>query len=493
MIQTSRCWRRIRQLLVILLLALVLPSHARGETVPTVRAGEADGAIRIDGVLDEPAWGRAGRIANLTQQEPEPGVPTPHDTEVLVLVDDENLYIGVICHDPNPQWIIVHTMQHDGNFSGDKIALVFDTFGDQRRGYYFETNAVGACLEGLISGPEEFSADWDGIWDAHTRRTRDGWIAEIRIPAQTLRFTPGAESWGFNVERWVARDRIVLRWAGTSLDARFQDLRRAGRLEGIGRLRQGRGLGISPYGLGRRNSDLATDYSTVELDGGLDITYNVTPRVTAVLTLNSDFSETEVDNRQINLTRFPLFLPEKRAFFLKGSNLFSFGAGLHYDFIPFFSRRIGLYQGELVPLRGGVKVLGQVGKWSLAVLDAVMGESALTERTNLLAGRLLYDVTEHLTLGTIVTDGDPRGDCDNTLVGVDAIWQTSTFRGEKNLSVGGWFTWTGRDTIGGQPTGWGLKIDYPNDLWDVFFIYKEFGDGLNPALGFLPRPGTRWY
>ncbi len=460
---------------------------------PVVKAGQVNGRIRLDGVLDEPAWRNAGIIPDLTQQEPQPGEPTPYRTEVLVLVDRQNLYIGFVCHDPDPSAITVHTMQRDGNMYGDAVAVVFDTFGDRRRGYYFKINTAGARLDGLISGTEDVSTDWDGIWDARTRRTPDGWSAEIRIPAQSLRFMPGAESWGFNVQRWIARDRIMLRWAGTTLDASFEDLRRAGRLEGVAGLRQGKGVSISPYSLAERDADLGDGHRTVKGNGGLDVTYNLTPDLAAVLTLNTDFAETEVDNRQVNLTRFPLFFPEKRSFFVEGSNLFSFGSGLGYSFIPFFSRRVGLYHGRQVPLLGGGKVLGQVGHWNLALLDAVTGNSAAAESANLLAGRMAYDVNKHFTVGAIVTNGDPDGVHDNTLAGLDALWQTSTFRGDKNLSLGEWVAWTGGNAAEGRRTGWGFKLDYPNDLWDIFFTYKEFGDGLDPALGFLPRPGTRWY
>ena len=484
---------RFHRAAVLLLLLAGVAQLAATDAMPVVKAKQVEGKIRIDGMLDEPAWRNAGVIPDLIQQEPKPGEPTPFRTEVLMLVDDQNLYIGFVCHDPDPALITVHTMQRDGNMYGDAVAVVFDTFGDRRRGYYFEINTAGARLDGLISGSEDISTDWDGIWDARTRRTQDGWSAEIRIPAQSLRFTPGAESWGFNVQRWIARDRIMLRWAGTTLDAGFQDLRRAGRLAGVTGLRQGKGLSVSPFILAYRETDLRAGQRTAQGDYGLDVTYNLTPDLTAVLTLNTDFAETEVDNRQVNLTRFPLFFPEKRSFFVEGSNLFAFGAGLGYSFIPFFSRRVGLYDGNRVPLLAGSKVLGQVGKWNLALLDAVTGNIASTESTNLLAGRMAYDVNNHFTVGTVITDGNPDGLHNNTLVGVDALWQTSTFRGNKNLSIGEWVAWTGGNTTSDQRTGWGFKLDYPNDLWDMFLLYKEFGDGLDPALGFLPRPGTRWY
>ena len=491
--------RRLPALVALALLLLAaapaLPAPAPGAAAGhVVVAGRATGPVRIDGVLDEPDWGRAGVIPDLVQQDPHPGEPTPFRTEVRVLVDDRNLYFGITCIDPEPDRIAIHTMQRDGNMRGDDtVMLVLSTLGDHRRGYAFRVNAAGARLDGLISDPEDFSTDWDGIWDARARRTPEGWVAEIRIPAQTLRFTPGADAWEFNVERYVARDRMTLRWAGTTLDSFITDFRRAGKLAGVGELRQGRGLSISPYGLVRYHRVRGTDDEATQGDGGLDVTWNMTPEMTAVLTVNTDFAETEVDTRQVNLTRFPLFFPEKRSFFLEGSNLFRFGSGLHADFIPFFSRRVGLYHGRQVPIDAGVKLLGQSGRWGVALLDVQTGDAPGARSTNLFAGRVTYDVDEHLTVGAIGTNGDPDGVHDNYLYGFDVLWQTSTFRGDKNFSVGAWAATTGGDVPDGDQSGWGLKVDYPNDLWDVFFVYKQFGEAMDPALGFLPRPGTRWF
>jgi hypothetical protein len=180
-------------------------------------------------------------------------------------------------------------------------------------------------------------------------------------------------------------------------------------------------------------------------------------------------------------------------FFLEGSDIFEFGVGLGQDFIPFFSRRIGLYDGEIVPLLGGVKLLGRVGSWGVAALAVQADQTELTEKTRLFSGRVTYDVNEHLTLGAIATDGDPEGQRDNSLGGVDWLWRTSSLGGDKNFSVGGWAAASRGDTPEGSRSGWGFKVDYPNDLWDVYGIVKKFGSGLDPALGFLPRPGTLWY
>jgi hypothetical protein len=477
--------------------ALAFAAHAQGaQPNGPVRivAGKATSPIHLDGVLDEPAWQQAGVISNLTQQSPHPGAPTAFHTEVRILVDGDTLYLGVTCFDPDPPKIAVHTMQRDGDMDGDDtVAFVLDTFGDRVTGYYFRINAAGARQDGLINDPENISLDWDGIWDARASTGPQGWTAEIAMPARTLRFPTGQAFWGFNIERSVPRDRVTLRLAGISLDARLADFRRDAELAGVGDLRQGLGLSISPYGLVEAARDFTVPDTEDQLKAGLDVSYNLGPALAGVLTLNTDFAETEVDTRQINLTRFPLFYPEKRQFFTDGANQFAFGIGIAEEFIPFFSRQVGLYQGEQVPLLGGVKLIGRQGRWGIGVLDVQTKDIPQAPGSNLFAGRVTYDVDEHLRLGTIATDGNPDGVSSNSLVGVDAIWRTSTFHGDKNFTVGAWAAGSGGDIPAGKRTGYGFKIDYPNDLWDVMLTFKEFGDALDPALGFLPRPGTRWY
>jgi Domain of unknown function (DUF5916) len=474
-----------------------------------VVAGRKSGEIRLDGILDEEAWRQAGVIPDLVQQSPRPGEPTPYHTEIRFLADDEVLYFGITCVDPEPGRIVVHTLQRDGDFSGDdSFAFVIDTFGDRRNGYLFRINAAGARQDGLISGTPDVSLDWDGVWDARTRKTPTGWTAEIEIPSRTLRFNPGLSAWGFDAERNVARDRLVLRWSGTTLDSFLSDLRRAGRLEGIEGLKQGRGLSVSPYGLVRSHRDLDGRDAFVRGDAGLDVTYNFTPELAAVVTANTDFAETEVDTRQINLTRFDLFFPEKRPFFLEGSNLFDFALGLETDFIPFFSRRVGLLDQDQIPLDAGAKLLGRAGRWGIAVLDVKTGEAPPAPDTNLFAGRATFDASDHLRLGALVTRGNPDGVHENLLGGLDAVWRTSSLFGDKNLSLSAWGARSGGDppeSVGGQAPGggsivqlgrrggWGLRGEYPNDLWYLSLAVNQFDDALEPGLGFLPRPGTRVY
>src|SRR5262245_8359705 len=472
-----------------------LPVRAqdRSTDLPALTAAVTTETVQLDGSLDEPAWQHAAAVV-LTQQAPRPGEPTPYRTEVRVLVDPENLYFGITSDDPDPGRVAIHSLQRDTDLAtDDTVTIALDTFRDRRTAYFFQINAGGSRTDGLISGPEELSRDWDGIWDAATRRGPSGWTAEIRIPAATLRFPKDSDVWGLNVERSVPRDLLFLRWSGATLDAKFDDLSRAGTLSGVRGLRQGLGLSIVPYALAQYVDEPFTGREFVKGQAGGDVRYSFTPQLDGVLTARPDFAETEADARQINLTRFPLFFPEKRAFFLEGSNLFRFGLGLDEELIPFYSRRVGLFDGNVVPIDVGAKVLGQAGRFGIAVLDAQTAAAGGAERANLFAGRMTYDVDQHLRVGAVGTNGDPSGVAANWLAGGDAVWRTSHFQGDKNFFVGVWGAGSGGAPSNGRRTGYGIKIDYPNDLWDVNFRFDEFGDALEPALGFLPRFGIRRY
>jgi len=434
----------------------------------------------------------------LTEQAPRAGLtPKEFRTEVRVVAANDRLYFGFTCHDPEPKKIAVHTLQRDGDVSGDdSVSIVLDTYGDRRTGYFFQINAAAARVDGLISGPDGLSLDWDGIWDARTQRTAEGWTAEVVIPTRTLSFGRGLGSWGMNIERYIPRTRVTLRWASPVLDASLYDFTRAGALEGLEGLEQGLGLEFAPYTLGRASSHFDGAGHAWQAATGGEFTWKITPQFVTVFTANTDFAETEVDARQINLTRFPLFFPEKRAFFLEGSNQYEFGLGLTEQFIPFFSRTIGLLNGDVIPLDGGVKVNGRVGRWNIAALDVETRDtktanSGFVPGTNLFAGRISYDVTDKLRIGTLVTNGTPTGIGTNRLAGLDAVYRTSTFLKNKNLALGSWFARTDGDVGSGQREGWGVKVDYPNDLWDCYSSFNVYGDSLDPALGFLPRPATR--
>ncbi len=486
------------------LLLLLLGAHALGQSGPLVTAPfPTKSAIKLDGRLDEPEWASAPVIL-LTQQSPWPGRASPYRTEVRVLVSQDSLYFGFKCFDPEPNKIAIHTLQRDGDLTGDDtISIVLDTYGDGRTGYFFQTNAGGARVDGLISTATTVALDWDGIWDVRTARTDNGWTAELVIPARTLSFTRGRRTWGFNVERFIAREHMTLRWASPTLDSFLYDVSRAGSLRGIEILHEGRGIEASPYVSGKMTDDFSLHGRGWQAAAGSDFSWRIAPQMTAVVTVNTDFAESDIDTRQINITRFPLFFPEKRAFFLEGANQFDFGLGLNKTevarygvgiaFLPFFTRRIGLREGIPIPIDAGIKLSGRTGKWNIGLLDVQTRETDTVPAANLFGSRISYDVNDRLRIGTIVTHGDPETFLSNTLVGFDAVWRTSKFMGNKNLLAGSWVAANTAKTGPGSRSGWGLELDYPNDKIECDFGIHQFGESLSPALGFLAQPGTRWY
>jgi len=447
-------------------------------------------AIHLDGRLDEPAWKDAKPIGPLIQREPKEGAPASEATEVRVLFTPDMLYFGITCHDRTPKAIVSTQLTRDADLDvDDSVFIVIDPFFDQRNGFFFGVNAAGARVDGQVSNnSEDPNRDWDGIWDARTRITADGWVAEIAVPFKTLRFKPGATTWGLNVERRIKRHNETDRWAAPRLNVWFTNLAEAGHLEGLSGIRQGRGLDIKPYVLGGMVNEDG------KVQAGADLFKNLTPNLNASLTVNTDFAETEVDERQINLTRFPLFFPEKRAFFLEGSGVFDLAGtgGYHRDLIPFFTRRIGLLEGEEVPITAGAKVIGRASNYNIGFLDVQTRDTKDNPLAgqNLLAARVSRNVFEQSWIGGMVTRGNPAGTGGNYLVGADARLATSSFGGDKNLSLDMFLLRTDDDERGAD-YAFGAWLDYPNDLWDVSISAKQIGENFHPALGFVPRAGVR--
>jgi hypothetical protein len=475
---------------------LVAPAiHAQDRMVtPRAVATSTTESIHVDGLLDEPAWARAVPIGPLLQRDPDEGAAPSEETEVRVLIDADNLYFGVTCRDRTPSAIVSTQLARDADLDvDDRILIVIDPFFDHRNGFFFAVNPAGARADGQISNnSERLSLEWDGIWNARARITTEGWTAEIEIPFKSLRFKPGQSVWGLNVERQIKRFQEHDRWASPRRDLWIGNLTAAGQLEGLTALRQGRGFDIRPFvSAGEENS-------RGRFKGGLDLVKNVTPNLTASATFNTDFAETEVDARQINLTRFDLFFPEKRTFFLEGAGVFDV-AGLgnqNADLIPFFSRTIGLRDEQEVPILFGVKVSGRQAGYNIGLLDVRTRHTILDEGPlagqNLLALRVSRNLFEQSSIGIIGTHGNPSsGRSGNTLLGVDARLATSRFRRGQNLSLDLYALRTqgGASTRAGH--AYGFRLDYPNDLWDIVLHWKRIGEGFDAAMGFVPRTGIR--
>nr|MDQ3421138.1 DUF5916 domain-containing protein [Acidobacteriota bacterium] len=363
-------------------------------------------------------------------------------------------------------------------------------------GYVFAVNPSGARYDALINpGGETEKVEWDGIWEAATQRTASGWSAEIWIPVQTLSFNPDLREWHFNVQRRIQRKLETDRWAFPARQYQVTQTSRAGRLTGLPGFDLGLGLTVRPS-ITSGGGIPAPDASlNGEFQPSLDVTQRLGANVLASVTINTDFAETEVDTRRTNLTRFPLFFPEKRTFFLEGDDIFAFGLGLNQDILPYFSRRIGLVGGREVPILGGSKINGRAGHTNFGGL--VVGTNdvrgVVDNKALMAVGRVKQNIWRESWVGAIATVGDPLGRSGSWLTGADFTYATSRFRGNKNLLIGGWGLATGRDELGNDATAHGLKIDYPNDLWDIAFTYKRIGRDFEPSLGFVPRPAVHLY
>ena len=484
--------------LPLLMAAAAFAAPAEAEP-PVAKAVRTDVRIRLDGKLDEPVWRLAEPIGPLTQVNPREGDPPSEVTEVRVLYDSDAIYFGVRCLDRDPGAIVATQLARDSELEvDDYLAVVLDPFFDHRNGFFFRVNPAAARADGQVSNNSEHtSLDWDGIWNAGAHISEEGWTVEIAIPFKTLRFKPGQTTWGLNVERQIKRRNETGRWAGARRDVWLTNLAEAGRLEDLPVVRQGKGLDIRPYGLIRRDPFDPGRQGKSEwmVDGGFDVSKNLTPNLNASFTVNTDFAETEVDARQVNLTRFPLFYPEKRPFFLEGAGVFE-TAGVSIwdpDLLPFFSRRIGLYEGQEVPILAGGKITGRQSRYNIGFLDVQTGhkDDLGLPAQNLLAARVSRDIFRQSFVGAIVTRGNPSGQGDNSLIGADARFATSTFRGDKNLSFDMFLYRTQDEASDTSDWAGGFWLDYPNDLWDIRLQGKQIGDNFRPALGFVPRTGIR--
>ena len=475
------------------------PSATVAAIRPTLRALTQRGLIRIDGLLDESDWSSADSIADLTQIEPVEGARATGRTVVRILVSADALVIGIRADAGDSTGLVSFARDRDAILTNeDHVKIVLDTYRDGRTGYVFAINPNGARYDALVSGQGETeNANWDAVWESATTRTATGWTAEIRIPVRSILFRPGLTSWGLNVQRRVQRHLETDRWASPERDYKITQTFRAGELTGIPAFSLGLGLSVRPSittggGVPASGADVSTN-----ADVSLDATQLIGANTLASLTVNTDFAETEIDTRRTNLTRFPLVFPEKRTFFLQGADIFDFGFGTYDDVRPFFSRRIGLLDGAEVPIRVGGKVNGRARGTNYGALlvrtgDIVRaGDSVATQGSGVGVLRLKQNVLRESSVGLIGTFGDPRGRAGSFTAGADVTYQTSRFRGDKNFLAGTWGLTSGREGLTGKHAAFGAQIDYPNDLWDIAANYKYLGDGFDPSLGFVPRPGVQ--
>ncbi len=488
--------KRTGFLIFTLLILQAISLSAQEGSRLVLHAGSNTGGFVFDGVVDEACWRSADSISNLTMVEPvEGGTPT-FRTVVRVLATEKEIILGIVCYDDHPDKIVSFSKAKDSYLRGeDYIKFAFDTYLDGRTGYIFAVNPNGARYDALSEKHGEHEdQNWDGIWDAKTHRGPDYWSLEVRIPVRSLTFRKDLHSWGFNIERRIQRLQETDRWSGARMDYNVAQVIVAGLLEDLPPFNLGIGMTIKPSLVGDISRQ-AGESRVYDWKPSLDMIQRITPEITAQLTVNTDFAETEVDTRRTNLTRFSLFFPEKRQFFLEGADIYSFGLGLSpHSLLPFNSRRIGLYQGNEVPLVVGGKINGKVNKTNFGALMTHMGKLDTTlSPTNLGVVRVKQNIMKESTVGMIATLGDPSGLSGSAMAGVDFTYRTSHYRGDKNLLAGVWGLYNWREDLAGDRSAFGLTVDYPNDKWDIFGSFRRVGTDFNPSLGFVPRRGIYAY
>jgi hypothetical protein len=472
--------------------------------------------ITIDGVLDEPIWRTAGTIGDLTQRQPDEGRSPTQRTDITLLYDRDSLYVGVVAYDSEPQRVIGTQMARDGSLaSDDRVEILLDTFRDQRSAFYFATNPSGALVDGLVANGQ-LNADWDAIWDVRTRRTDQGWTAEFAIPFKSLSFPSDRTVWGFNIARHVYRRLEEDRWSGARLSTQLYQLSEAGEITNLAGLTQGIGLDVRPFLAGRWLRVGSEDDGSAK--PGLDVFYNITPSLKLTATFNTDFGETEVDARQINLSRFSVLFPEKRSFFLQGAGVFNFAsigpepaggippAGA--DVYPFFSRQIGLLAGQEVPIDAGVKLTGTVGRTDVGLLAVRTGDLRIEDlpivgEKNFLIGRVKRNLLKQSYVGAIFTSGHPAEGQSGQTYGADMRLATSRFLGrQNNFVVNGYAVRSVNEDAPGRRSGgegggrdwsYGFSAHYPNDKFSAQIAYREIQENFKPALGFVQRDNVRLF
>ena len=477
-----------------------------------LRDGES---VVIDGALDEAVWQRAVPVSDFKQRDPRPGDDATERTEVRVAIDGRRLLIGVVCFDSEPDRLLANQMQRDQPFSGDdRFLWGLDTYLDGRTGYFFEINPAGAMGDGLVTGPggggggggnfgANMNKSWDGIWIARVQRTAQGWVAEIEIPFRTLNLNPNTDAWGINFQRTVRRKNEESLWTGWQRTEGLLRMSNAGRLTGLGPVDRGVGLELKPYGVASVGNapGAGLPATTTDANAGLDVFYNITPGLRANFTFNTDFAETEVDQRRTNLTRFPLFFPERREFFLEGSSFFDFPPG---DASPFFSRRIGLTSGQPQRILFGAKLTGQLGKQDVGALhvrtgedDGAPGSDTRLAAEDFTALRLKRRFGRQSFAGLLYTRragvDASSGILDQQTFGYDLTLSTPSLLGTgKNFETGGFFLHTtGLQDRPGGSNAFGGRVVYSNEPVTAQVFFRQVDPAYDAGVGFTPRRNFR--
>jgi hypothetical protein len=464
---------------------------------------ETSEAPTIDGDLSDPVWAKATVIDHFTQKQPNPGAPPTERTVVRILYDENNLYFGVYNYDSQPDAIVVRSMQRDGPlYTADSFVIQLDPGQTRRNAYSFEVGASGGRTDEIELNNTQELTQWNAIWTARVRRVADGWTAEVAIPFRDLSYGSNAGEWGFDFSRRIRHKNERVYWSGFNPTLGFTDVSQNGNLIGIRDINRGVGLDVQVYGALRikRDWQVQGDRTSLSITEGGNAFYKITPALTGTLTVNPDFSDAPLDVRQVNTTRFSLFTPETRDFFLQDAATFEFGG---HNFMrsyndrssnngrPFFSRNIGLVQGVPVTILAGGKLSGEYGGFGIGALSVMTNKTPTTDGQALSVIRITHPIFSQSKVGIIFTNGDPTGRTNNTVAGVDFQYLNSSFLGHNIFTADAYYDRSFTNTRHDDSAA--VAIGFPNEPWGGDFVFKQIGENFKPALGFINRTGIRQY
>ena len=486
-------------------LLLVLGQNGTGNTIDysaarferKLNAVKISEEIMIDGKFDEPAWKSAPVASNFIQNEPAEGRPASEETEVRVLYDQDNLYLAFYARDSEVDRVIINELRKDFTFdAGDSVIIALDTFHDERNAYQFATNAAGAKWDAQMANEgREINANWDGIWYVNARIVDDGWIAEIAIPFKTLKFPRTAvQTWGINFQRNLRRRNEDSFWAPVPRIYGIQRVSLAGTLEGLEGIEPGSNIRIKPYAVTSMARNARTTGADYDGDAGFDVKYGLTSGLTWDFTYNTDFAQVEADEQQINLTRYSLFFPEKRDFFLENSGIFQFGSSVGgggrqgSDMTLFHSRRIGLSDdSDAIPILGGTRLTGRAGGFAIGLLNIQQREKGASPSTNFTIGRVRKNIFANSDIGFMIANKELRNSSYyNRVAGGDA-----NIRIGRNLNVNAYLAKAMGPRIVGRDLAWRFGFQYQDSTWEADTTYTSIQENFQNEFGYVPRLGIR--
>ena len=438
----------------------------------------------VDGDLSDAAWQEAPLFEPLIQQFPAFGQPITEKTEVRLVYDSAALYIAAYCYDSSPSGIVRNILQYRDDsvwMKDDIIRFGLDTFHDHRRAYVFSINPLGTKQDAQVDN-ELWHSNWNEVWDARTRLQKDGWTVEVRIPFRILRFPSGGDAvWGLNMQRSIKRKNETSFWSPIPPGVSWSRVSTYGHLEGLSAIEAQRNRQVIPYGLFgvTRSSREGMDSSTT--DAGADLKLTLTPSLALDFTVNPNFAQVESDDQQVNLSRFSLFFPEKREFFLENAQLFDFGIAEEMQL--FFSRRIGLAGGQQVPIWGGARLSGRAGAFDLGLISTQTRSQANQLSTNLSALRFRGNVGRRSYIGGILTSVSSDATSSRSF-GPDAlVWLGENFRWQGFLGL------LDDPDITTRPLTYSSQLIYDEDSWGLNLSTFRVDNDFKPALGFVRRAG----